>query len=189
MLFSSQLPYTFLTTSQPSKIYCAQRHPHSDHLLLWAPDDSLDAFPNQPQLTWDIKTVFWTYLVSDQTLYVQAVHHWCAFHDILSEWNRNRIGPNNRGVVLLSHLFGNAAAVCRTITQEIVDSDDVTSLTVNSVHRKEALSVVSDVYCHLQNLFRTLQRCSESFGLFKTRFNVQAHRFNGLSLTTTQMKP
>lgn len=109
---------------------------------------------------------------------------WCAFHDSPSPLSYNCIDAKNRGVVSPMHHLCNVSDICRTITQEVFDVNDVTSLVVDLFHKKDALSIVSDVYGQLQRLFGTVWKTGENFRLFKARFCSQRHRFNALGHLT-----
>lgn len=70
------------------------------------------------------------------------------------------------------------------ITQGVIGVDYGTSLVLDALHTKDAISVYSDVYVKLQRLFRTVDRNGEYFSLFKARNNAQPHRFNTLNHST-----
>lgn len=130
------------------------------------PDDTPASIPIRPRFPWDIKAVLRTDGVGYQTLYSQAVRHWSVFHDSLHEQNKNKISPNKRRVVLLSNLFENATLVCRTITQDVIDTDDGTSIVLDAVDKKDELTAVSDVYEQLQEQLAFTRRANEPFHLF-----------------------
>lgn len=89
-------------------------------------------------------------------MFAHVVKHWCAFHDNLNPPNSKIIKHENRVGVLLKHLLCNAGDIFQTITHDVIDTDDGTSLVVDAVHKKYALSVVSNVYGQLQRLLRTV---------------------------------
>lgn len=60
--------------------------------------------------------------------------------------NKNHIDPKKSSIVLLCYLFGHTSDVFGTVTQGVIDPDDVTLFFADGVHKKDALSVVSDVY-------------------------------------------
>lgn len=68
--------------------------------------------------------------------------------------------------------------------KDVLDADDGTSLVVDAVHKKDALSVVSDVYSQLHRLFRMVRKHGEDFREFEARFNAQLHRFYALGHLT-----
>lgn len=57
----------------------------------------------------------------DQLPYVKAVIRWCNVHYNLEDTNRNKITARNRGVFLISNLFGRAQDLIWDVKYEIVD--------------------------------------------------------------------
>lgn len=108
-----------------------------------------------------------------------------TFHNNLTQTNINRIDPKNRGISALSYICVHARDLCCTITQDVIDADDVTTLYVDAVFKKDSLSVVSNLYTQLQFLFRTFHCNVESFHRLKPRLNAQPNRCNSRSTSTT----
>lgn len=62
--------------------------------------------PSRRHLTWDARTVPWSDGSDNQLPYAEAVRRWSAFHDKMAEYNSNKIAKSQRGIVLLSKLYG-----------------------------------------------------------------------------------
>lgn len=64
--------------------------------------------------------------------------------------NSHEFDPNSRKVFLISYLFSLAADICPTIQADFLAAEVGTSLINDAVHKKDALSVVRDIYAQLQ---------------------------------------
>lgn len=113
--------------------------------------------------------------------YAQAVSSWCDFQDNLPDANPNKIGKNNRGIVLRSQLYGRAKDLCKGLDSTKVASVDGVKLIVNSVYKRDALSVVTTLYDELQQLMSLRRERGESFPEYELRFAAQLARFNSLA--------
>lgn len=107
-----------------------------------------------------------------------------AHYVLISEHSSNPTGPKNLEAILLSNLFVRGAAVYGTNTLEVIDDNDVTPLVVDKVHKKDVLSIGSDVNTPLQQLIRTVQRGNGPFRPLEAPFNAHLHRFKALGYTT-----
>lgn len=107
---------------------------------------------SRPRLSWDIKYVPCTDGKGHQLEYAKAVKKWGALHDNLQDSNSNKISKINRGTVLQSHLYGRAKNLCYSIDDDIIASEESVQLIVNTVYKKDPLSVVTCVYTELQNI-------------------------------------
>lgn len=121
------------------------------------PGIEITTTPLRPYVTWDFKNVPWTYGQGFQTLYSHLFLHWSTFHDDLNYINSNQIAQEHGGIVLFSHIFGDASNLF-SIQAEVVATDDNTAPIVDAIYKKDALSVVSDVFTKLQSLFKTFRR-------------------------------
>lgn len=136
--------------------------------------------PSGPRFSWHIKAVPWTYRKGDQLEYAKAVKKWSAFHDNLQDSNSNKIPKIIRGIVLQSHLYGRAKDLCDSLDDDVIASEDGVQLIVNTVYKKDPLSIVSCVYTELQKLLSIQRGDTESFKTFETRFEAQLSKFNAL---------
>lgn len=87
------------------------------------PDYNRFALPC-PWFSWDINYVPWVDFKGDQFEYSKPVRIWCAFHKNLPDISTNHIVVTNRGIVLLSHLYGRIKYLCEVIDTKVVSSDD-----------------------------------------------------------------
>lgn len=98
-----------------------------------------------------------------------------------------------QGIVLLSHLYGRARHLCKSITDDFIANKDGIYTIVATVHKKEPLTVVSPVYGELISQTSAKRSPNESFRVFEIRFIVQLSRFNSLathaSLTDSSSAP
>ena len=136
--------------------------------------------PSRPRFSWDIKAVPWTDGKGDQLEYAKAVKKWCAFHDKHHDSNSNKISLINRGIVLQSHLYGRAKDLCDCLEDDEIASDKGAQLIVNTVYKKDPLSVVTCVYTELQKLLSIQRGGNELFKNFESRFEAQLSKFNAL---------
>lgn len=79
---------------------------------------------------------------------------WSAFQDELPDNNSNKIPTALRGIMLFSQLYGCARDICKTISMDVIKSEDGVSETIKAIHKRDALSTVSDLfmifYLHFQ---------------------------------------
>lgn len=95
------------------------------------PGDSPNTVPLRQQLSCNLQAVPWIDRIGDQAQYAIAVEDCSSFHNNLPNTNRNKMLPRNRGVVLLTHLYGNAQEHCRAVRSKILAADDGYLLVVN----------------------------------------------------------
>lgn len=126
------------------------------------PDDSRTSVPSRPRFSWDIKAIPWTDGKGDLLQFSKSVKRWCTLHDILPDNNRDKIVKKNRGIVLLSHLYGRAKDRCEGIEDEVLKAGDGVNLIVVAIYKRDALSVVSLFYQELQSLLSTRRFEKES---------------------------
>lgn len=83
---------------------------------------------------------------------------WCFLQDILADANSIKIGEANRGIVLLSNLFGCAKDLSEGLDTTKITTPDGVDLIVSTVHEKDPLSVVGNVFEVLQKLLMLKRR-------------------------------
>ena len=109
-------------------------------------DGSADV-PSRPRFSWDLKTVPWTDGRGDQREYVEAVALWEQFHDNLPSTSASRIDKKNRGIVLLSNLYGRARSLTLPIKDKVIaEPDNAVQLITSTIYKKDALSSVTLVH-------------------------------------------
>lgn len=52
----------------------------------------------------------------------------------------------------MTHIDGNERALCRAVVKDVIAADDSIQIVVNAVHRKDAMSVLSDAKITLHSL-------------------------------------
>lgn len=110
------------------------------------PDPQNNALPSRPKFSWDIKTAPWTDGRGDQAEYKATVNLWKTFHNSLPANNNNKIPPNLQAICLKSQLFGRAKDLCSGISNTDLNTENGVDLIVNSIHKRDSLSVVSEAY-------------------------------------------
>lgn len=118
----------------------------------------------------------WTDEQGDQQEFAEAGRQWRAFHKKLP--NSSKTVTVNQGIVVQSHLYGHAQNICKSIPESTINIKDGVDATVNAVHQRDPLMVVSTVYYELIRLMFTRQIANESFHDFESRFSAQMSRFN-----------
>ena len=147
-------------------------------------DSSSAALPSRPRFSWDIKNVPWTDGKGNQEEYAKAVELWNAFHNKLTDSNSNKIPADLRGIMLQSQLYGRARDICRSITDTDIQSNTGWKSVVDAIYRREALSVVSDVYLNFTSLLSMKRGSTETFRNFESRFLAQVSRLNSTSTSS-----
>lgn len=100
------------------------------------------------------------------------------FCDLLQHGNPNKLAKNLRGSILKSECYGHAKDLCRSIPLKQLNSIDVIQHVVNAIHRRDALSVVADVYSDSNQLLSTRRNGSEQLKNSEILFEAQLVRFN-----------
>lgn len=85
--------------------------------------------------------------------YVKSVRRWGVFQDNLDDQNSHKIDAANRGIVLLSHLYGLARDLFQGIGDDLIESQNGTELIVYEIYRSDPLSMVYTVYQEPETLF------------------------------------
>jgi len=113
--------------------------------------------PSRPKFTWDLKSVPWTDGRGDQEGFAKQVEKWAAFHDSLEDSNGNKIKKAQRGLVLHTQLYGRAADRARHMNIEDLQKDDAVDKIVECVHKRDPLTVVSDIFRDFEALINTIR--------------------------------
>lgn len=137
--------------------------------------------PNRPPFSWDIKNVPWTDGIGNQEEYSNSVALWNAFQNKLPDLNSNKIPSELRGIMLQSQLYGRARDLCKGIPDTEIQSDTGSVAIVKAVYKRDALSVVSEVYENFISLLNTKHGFTETFKTFESRFEAQVSKFNASS--------
>lgn len=143
--------------------------------------ESSSRVPSRPKFSWDIKNVPWTDGKGCQEDYSKAVHLWNKFHDRLPDSNSNKIPKELRGIMLQSQLYGRARDLCMTISDSDIQSNNGSKVVVYAIYKREARSVVSDVYQNFMSLLNTPRGSTETFKNFESRFDAQISKLNASS--------
>lgn len=109
----------------------------------------------RPRFSCDIKTVPWTDGRGDQTEFAESMGRWQAFHANLPDGYSNKIAANNQSIVLLSHLYGQARDLCRSISGDIINSKSGVDVIVSAIHKCDLLTTGSMVYGEMVKLMST----------------------------------
>lgn len=88
----------------------------------------------------------------------------------------------NRGIVLLSHLYGIVKDLCNRIEDEVIDSNYGTGLIVETIYKRDPLPVVSLIFPELQKLLATRRGFNESYRNLEARLGGQLAKFTSLYL-------
>lgn len=88
----------------------------------------------RPRFPWDIKNVPWANGLDDQTEFAESVHRWQASHANLPDGTSNKISLKNQGIVLLSHLYGQARDLCKPISYAIINSENGVETIIAAIH-------------------------------------------------------
>lgn len=131
-----------------------------------------------------METVAWTDGRDVQEKFAEAVKRWCEFHDNLHDKNSKKITKSNRGIVLLSHLYGIAGDVRKLIDDDNINSLDEFLAIVNAIHKRDPPTVVSSFCSELITLHNKNISHGESFRNFESRFNAQLSGFNSNAANT-----
>ena len=81
-------------------------------------------------------------------------------------------------------MFEQASDQCSELTKEELKSVEGVNLIVNSVYRRDFMSVISDAYDGFSALINTKRGQNESLKGFETRFSAAVTKFNSFSNTT-----
>lgn len=126
----------------------------------------------------------WTVGVDDQTEFADSVLRWQAFHANISEAKSNKISPMNQVIVLLSHFYGRAKVLCKSIPDFVVCNEKRVEAIVGAFHKRDLLSVLLSVYGELITLMTAKRTPNETPKNFELRFNAELTRFNSLATNT-----
>ena len=133
--------------------------------------------PKRPRFSWNIGQFPWNDGKGSQEDYVNAVISWSSFHDKLPQNNSSKIPKELRGIMLQSHLYGG-------VTFSEIDSDDGVDKICKALHKKDALSVVSNAYSEFLTLLSTKRGTSESYQNFESRFAAAVSILNSHASNT-----
>lgn len=113
--------------------------------------------------------------------YSKAADLWKKNHDKLPDSNSNKILQQLREVVVQSLLLNGAHSFCMTITDSDIQSIDGSKVVVDAIQKREALSVVSDVYQNFMSLLSTRRGSTKTFRSSESRFDTQISKLNAPS--------
>ena len=128
--------------------------------------------PKLPRFPWDIRSVPWTDGKGSQEDYVSAVQSWSSFHNRLPTTNNSKIPIGLRGIMLHSHLYGRAKDICKNIPLAKIESNDGVDAICYALHKRDALSVVSNAYSDFLQLLSTKRDTPENYSNFESRFSA-----------------
>lgn len=143
-------------------------------------DSSVRATPPRPRFSWDTRKVPWTRGDEDPLEYVKAVLAWGVFHDNLFKNSGFWIRKKNRGIVLISELFESAKDVCHAVRDEVLASNDSLKPAVETVYKRDPLSVIAHIFEELQKLVFNQGAKYKSVWCYELRFNAQICKYNSL---------
>lgn len=83
---------------------------------------------------------------------------WSQFYGILPDANLNKIAKSIRGIILQSNLFGRTKDLCNGLHSSKAASQSDFDLIIGVVYKKDAPSVVSNVYNKLRKLVSLVSR-------------------------------
>jgi len=126
--------------------------------------------PSRPKFSWDIRSTPWTDGRGNQEGFARAVKLWGQFHDKLPASNSNKIPADLRGICLKSQLFGRALDLCKGIPDDDIASENGAQLIIDAIYKRDALSVVSEVYQDFNDLLTCRRSSNESFKNYESRF-------------------
>lgn len=113
--------------------------------------------------------------------YSSSVALWKAFHNKLPDSNSNKILTDLRGIMLQSQLYGRTQDLSKGIPDSEIQYDTGFAAIIKAVYKRDALSVVSEVYQNFIALLNTKRGHNESFKNFKSQFDAHVSRFNASS--------
>ena len=93
-----------------------------------------------------MKTVPWTDAKGLQEEYPEAVTEWCNLHDLLDDTDSNKMVPKLRGPILKSQCYSRAKDLAKSIPIGELNSENGATCVVSSIHKRDALSFVTDIY-------------------------------------------
>ena len=134
--------------------------------------------PSRPRFSWDSRQVPWTDGKGNQEQYAAAVRLWKLFHDTLPAANANKIPKSLQGVMLRSQLYGQAADLCKGLTDSDLTNEAGAQKVLNCVYKRDALAVISDVYHDFMTLLTMKRGNNETFKNFEARFAAHISKFH-----------
>ena len=138
-------------------------HLLGNSLIVMGPEPSSASLPTRPRFSWDIRNVPWTDGKGNQEEYAKSVDLWDAFHNRLPDSNSHKITAELRGIMLQSQLYGRARDMCRSIPDSEIQSADGWKKIIQAIYKRDALSVVSEVYQSFTSLLSMNRGTNESF--------------------------
>lgn len=106
--------------------------------------------------------------------YAQTLKRWYKFEDKHVYSTSDNISDNNRGLVLLSKLYGLAKTRCDYIGEEVPSTvDSGVSQIIDVMFRRDTLPFVTVVYQELQSLLATLRAAYGTYRDYESLFDAQ----------------
>lgn len=141
----------------------------AEHPLTIVIDPENYDLPSHPKFSWNIFATSWTNGCLNQESLAHAVKLREAFHDKFPASNFNRITADIRGICLKSQLFGRALDLTKGIADDVIASDQGIAAIVDARNKRNALSVVNEIYAYFIDILALHRRSKEGFKNCKTR--------------------
>lgn len=103
---------------------------------------------------------------------------------MLPDLNSNKVPLSLRCIILHFQPFERARDLCKGVPDSVIKSEDGAEAIVKAIYKRDALTVVSEVYQNFVAVFDTTRDWTETFKSFESLFDAQLPKFNASSPTT-----
>lgn len=91
---------------------------------------------------------------------------WGQLYNKMPDANPQKLAPEIRGICLKPHVFGCAMVLCKGIPDNVISSPGGVQAIVDSVYKRDTLSVLNEVYTDSTNLLTCRRGSNEFFANF-----------------------
>lgn len=115
----------------------------------------------------------WTDARGSQEQYCSAVQRCCRYHQAFPYSNPDKIPPQVQVMTLHVHLYDPDGNLWKTVTDDILRSEDGANSIIDVLHKRDSISVVNSLFENFSLLLDTKGGDHENFKNFESSFSSQ----------------